>query len=222
MIEGLIGLKRGMTQYFNENGDVVPVTVVEVGPCPVVQVKTVDSDGYIGIQVGFGAITKKSVPKSQRAKFDKLATVAKALPGQDKSDVKPQRMLREFRPLENSKLPQVGQLLDVATVFDKVTKVKVTGISKGKGFQGVVRRHHFGGGKRSHGSCFHRRPGAIGCRAWPGRIHKGKRMAGHMGAEQVTVRNIELAKMDTDRNLLYLKGSVPGPIGAYVLIRREH
>lgn len=220
MIDGLIGRKRGMTQIYSDTGDIIPVTVVEVGPCPVVQVKTEKTDGYTAVQVGFDSINKKQLPRAVREKYKALAEAAKKVAGQERAEVKPQRVLQEFRPLKADGLPQVGQLLDVS-IFDDVKKIKVSGISKGKGFQGVMFRHHFGGGGAAHGSCFHRRPGAIGCRAFPGRIHKGKRMGGHMGHERVTVRGLTIARVNKDLNLLYIKGAVPGPIDGFVTIRRQ-
>jgi large subunit ribosomal protein L3 len=209
-----------MTQVFTETGEVVPVTVIEVGPCPVVQVKTARTDGYLAVQVGFGAITKKWVPRGMREKYKALAEAAKKVAGQDRVELKPQRVLREFKPLKADTLPQVGQVLDVS-IFDGVQTVRVTGISKGKGFQGVMRRHKFAGGGAAHGSCFHRRPGAIGCRAFPGRIHKGKRMGGHMGHVRVTVRGLAVVKSNRELNLLYIRGAVPGPIGGLVMVRRQ-
>ena len=219
MIDGLIGRKRGMTQIFTEEGNVIPVTVVEVGPCPVVQVKTPKSDGYTAVQVGFDSITKKALPKAIREKYKVLADTAKKYPGQERVELKPQRVLKEFRPLKAEALPTVGQLLDVS-IFDGVKLVRVTGVSKGKGFQGVMFRHHFGGGGAAHGSCFHRRPGAIGCRAFPGKIHKGKRMGGHMGHRQITTRGLTIARINKELNLLFIRGAVPGPIDGFVTIRR--
>ena len=219
MIDGLIGRKRGMTQIFTEKGDVIPVTVLEVGPCPVVQVKTPQTDGYLAVQVGFDGLTKKSLPKAIREKYKALAEVAKKVEGQGSLELKPQRLLKEFKPLKEATLPVVGQVLNVS-VFEGVEVVRVTGVTKGKGFQGVMRRHKFAGGGAAHGSCFHRRPGAIGCRAFPGKIHKGKRMGGHMGHVQVTVSNLTVAQTNTELNLLYIHGAVPGPINGFVTIRR--
>jgi len=217
MIEGLIGRKRGMTQIFTETGEVIPVTVVEAGPCPVTQVKTEKKDGYVAIQVGFGAITKKDLPQATKKRYKALAEAAKTVAGQDRMDLKPQRMHQEFRLRVDGKVPELGQFLDVS-IFEGVKMLKVAGVTKGKGSQGVVRRHGFAGGGAAHGSCFHRRPGAIGCRAFPGRIHKGKRMGGHMGHVHVTTTGLTLVKIDKDRNLLFIKGSVPGPINGYVTV----
>ncbi|MBI2944711.1 MAG: 50S ribosomal protein L3 [Candidatus Wallbacteria bacterium] len=204
MINGLIGKKMGMTQLFAQDGTVTPVTVIQAGPCPVVQVKTAANDGYEAVQVGFDELTKKKLPKAIKERFSKL-------------NVPAQRVLKEFRPLEAGKLPAVGTVLNVK-VFEKAKQVKVTGTSKGKGFQGVVRRHGFGGGGRTHGSNFHRAPGAVGCRTTPGEVHKGKRMAGHMGHRQVTARNLVVVKVDPDKNLLYVRGAVPGPINGFVTV----
>ena len=219
MINGLIGRKRGMTQIFTDTGDVEPVTVVEVGPCPVVQVKTPKTDGYTAVQVGFDSITKKALPKAVREKYKALADVVKKVPGQERVELKPQRVLREFAPLKTEELPALGQMLDVS-VFDGVKLIRVTGTSKGKGFQGVMFRHHFGGGGAAHGSCFHRRPGAIGCRAFPGKIHKGKRMGGHMGMRRVTTSGLTIARVNKELNLIFIRGAVPGPINGFVMIRR--
>lgn len=219
MIDGLIGRKRGMTQIYTETGDAIPVTVVEVGPCPVIQVKTPKTDGYTAVQVGFDNITKKALPKAVREKYKVLADVVKKVAGQEKFELKPQRVLKEFKPLNAEALPALGQVLDVS-VLDGVTLIRVTGTSKGKGFQGVMFRHNFGGGGAAHGSCFHRRPGAIGCRAFPGKIHKGKRMGGHMGHRQITTRGLTIAKVNKELNLLYIRGAVPGPINGFVTIRR--
>jgi len=196
------------------------VTVLEVGPCPVVQLKKQETDGYVAVQVGFDSVTKKALPRATREKYKALADEAKKVAGQEKVELKPQRLLREFKLLKADASPALGQLLDVS-VFDDVKMVKVTGVSKGKGTQGVMRRHHFRGGGAAHGSCFHRRPGAIGCRAFPGRIHKGKRMGGHMGHETVTQRGLTLVQADKERNLLYIRGAVPGPINGFVVVRRQ-
>lgn len=219
MIDGLIGRKRGMTQIFTDTGDVVPVTVIEVGPCPVVQVKTPKTDGYTAVQVGFDSITKKALPRAVREKYKALADVVKKVAGQERVELKPQRVLKEFAPLKADALPALGQLLDVS-IFEGVKLVRVTGVSKGKGFQGVMFRHHFAGGGAAHGSCFHRRPGAIGCRAFPGKIHKGKRMGGHMGHRQITTRGLTIARVNKELNLLFIRGAVPGPIDGFVTIRR--
>jgi len=204
---GIIGKKIGMSQIFNANGEIVPVTVIEAGPCPVIQVKTVENDGYAAIQVGF-------LPKPERL-------VNKPLMGHcKKAGQPPYRHLQEFRDVESAYC-QAGSIIR-AEVFKAGDKVFVTGISKGKGFQGVVRRHHFSGGPRTHGqSDRHRAPGSIGASAYPSRVIKGVRMAGQMGSERVTVRHLEIARVDPENNLIYIKGAVPGSKNSIVTIRRH-
>jgi large subunit ribosomal protein L3 len=205
MIKGLIGRKLGMTQLFDEEkGTATPVTVLEVGPCPVIQVKTKENDGYEAVQVGFGAMKKKSATRPQLVRFEKL-------------NLDPSRILREFGPKEPGKLPQPSEMIDVS-IFEGVTKVNVVGTSKGKGFQGVQKRWGFRGGPATHGSTFHRRPGAIGMRMTPGEVAKGKKMPGHMGSERVTQKGLSVERIDVERNLLYVKGSVPGPRSGVILI----
>ncbi len=202
MLNGMLGRKIGMTQFFTEGGERVPVTVVEVGPVTVVQVKTMETDGYEGVQVGFVPITKeKHINKPTRGHF---------------KDVKPTRYLREFRADDISQM-KPGQTIDLS-IFKEGEIVNVAGTSKGKGFQGVVKRHHFAGGVDTHGSNFHRRPGSIGNRKFPGRVFKGKRMGGHMGHERVTVRNLVIAKLLPEKNLILIRGSTPGPNGGLVEI----
>ncbi|MBI4871817.1 MAG: 50S ribosomal protein L3 [Candidatus Riflebacteria bacterium] len=213
MLTGLIVKKMGMTQLFAADGTVTAVTVLRVGPCPVVQVKTVEKDGYEAAQVAFDEIYQDP----QKKKRIRLPNPAKAKYA--KVGVAPHRILREFAPVDRGQLPQVGTVVDVK-LFDQVERVKVTGTTKGKGFQGVVRRHGFRGGSRTHGSDFHRAPGAVGCRTTPGEVHKGKRMGGHMGNQRMSVRNLMVAKVDADRNLLYVRGAVPGPINGYVTVSR--
>ncbi|MBI3892839.1 MAG: 50S ribosomal protein L3, partial [Candidatus Wallbacteria bacterium] len=171
---------------------------------PVIQVKTQKTDGYEAVQVGFDELTKKKLPRCVKERFAKL-------------NVPPQRVLHEFKPLEAGKLPAVGTVLNVK-VFEKAKTVRVTGTSKGKGFQGVVRRHGFAGGSRTHGSNFHRAPGSVGNRTTPGEVHRGKRMGGHMGHAQVTLRDVTVMKVDPDKNLLYVRGAVPGPINGFVTV----
>lgn len=198
MIQGLIGRKLGMTQLFDEeNGTATPVTVIEVGPCPVVQVRTVAADGYEAVQVGFGARKEKRTTKPMRGHFKKAG-------------VEPTRILREFAPAEAGKLPELASTIDVS-IFEGVAKVNVVGTSKGKGTQGVVKRWGMAGGPATHGSNFHRRPGSIGMRMTPGETNKGKKMAGRMGNERVTVQGLQVQRVDAEKNLLYVKGSVPGP-----------
>ena len=206
---GLIGKKVGMTQLFDENGKVVPVTVIEAGPCPVVQRKTAASDGYEAIQIGF-----QPEPKAKR--------VTKPLRGHfERAKVAPQKRLREFR-LEspvNSEYA-VGQVLTVA-LFAVGEKVSVTGVSKGKGFQGGVKRWGYLGGPETHGSMFHRAPGSIGASSFPSRVFKGQKMPGQMGARRITQVGLRVHSVDSEENLILVKGAVPGPKNAIVEIREE-
>ena len=205
MISGLLGRKIGMTRIFTESGERVPVTVVEVGPVTVVQVKTKESDGYEGVQVGYQPITKeKHVNKPMRGHF---------------KQVQPMRHLREFRADDISAL-QVGQTIDLS-IFSEGEHVNVAGTSKGRGFQGVIKRHNFSGGPGGHGSKFHRQPGSIGNRTFPGRVFPGKRMPGHMGAKRVTVRNLEITKVVPEKNLVLIRGAIPSHRGGLVeLLKR--
>ncbi|MEE8396016.1 MAG: 50S ribosomal protein L3 [bacterium] len=204
MLQGILGKKIGMTQIFSEAGQRITVTVVEAGPVTVVQVKNLARDGYESVQVGFEPITKqKKITRPQAGHF---------------KDVPPTRHLKEF-PAEDIAQVQVGQTFDL-TIFAEGEMVDVSGISKGKGFQGVIRRYGFKGGPESHGSRFHRRPGAIGNRTDPGRVFKGKKMPGHMGAERVTIRNLEIQRVIPEKNLLLIKGSIPSHNGALIEIRK--
>jgi len=207
MANGIIGKKLGMTQIFNEKGQIVPVTVIQAGPCVVVQRKTAVKDGYDAIQIGFiDAVSGKRASKPEKGHCEKRG-------------VAPVRVLREMHVDAESPLKEGDSLL--VDAFQEKAKVHVTGVSKGKGFAGVVKRHHFGGGRASHGSMFHRAPGSIGGSSDPSRVFPGTRMGGHMGAEQVTVRNLEVARIDVENNLLLVKGAIPGPKGGYVVIRQE-
>jgi len=207
MANGIIGKKLGMTQIFNDKGQVLPVTVIQAGPCVVVQRKTVSKDGYDAVQMGFvDAVAGKRASKPEKGHCEKHG-------------VAPARVLREMRVDADSALKEGDSVL--VNAFKENSRVNVTGVSKGKGFAGVVKRHHFAGGRASHGSMFHRAPGSIGGSSDPSRVFPGIRMGGHMGAEQVTVRNLEVAKIDAENNLLLIKGAVPGPKGGYVVIRQE-
>jgi len=204
MALGILGKKLGMTRIFNQDGNIVPVTVIEAGPCPVLQVKTKDKDGYVAIQVGF------------QEKREKLAT--KAMLGHfKKSNAKPQRFVREFR-LDNIEQYKVGQniLVDIFTPGDCVD---IIGTSIGKGFQGGVKRHHWRGGPESHGSMHHRAVGSIGGSSDPSRVYKGQRFPGRMGNAQVTVQNLEIIKVDKENNLLAVRGAVPGSDGTLLVVR---
>ena len=204
MLQGMLGRKIGMTQIFNEAGERIPVTVVEMGPMTVVQIKTLEKDGYESVQLGYDPITKeKHITRPMKGHF---------------KDVPPTRHLREFAVPDVSQV-EVGQSFDL-TIFSEGEKVNVSGISKGKGFQGVMKRHGFKGGPGAHGSRFHRRPGSIGNSTTPGRVFPGKRMPGHMGAERVTVRNLEIQKVIPEKNLLLIKGAIPSHNGALVEVRK--
>lgn len=203
MIQGLLGRKIGMTQVFGPTGEVIPVTVLEVGPCVVTQIRTKERDGYEAVQLGFGEVSAKSLTRPRQGHLKAAGRLV--------------RHLREFAA-DNIEEHTVGQVL-TADVFQAGQLVDVTGTSKGRGFQGVVKRHGFGGGRASHGATrIHRAPGSIGAGTNPSRVIKGKRMPGHMGDEQQTVRNIRVAKVDAERNLIYLRGAVPGPVNGVVYI----
>lgn len=203
---GLIGKKIGMTRIFTEEGVAVPVTVVEAGPCPVLQVKTEEADGYRAIQLGFGAQKAKRTTKAELG-HAKKANV-EAAPA----------ILREFAPSEGEEYA-LGQALTVE-LFEAGDEVKVTGTSKGRGFQGVVKRHGFAGRPGSHGHPMSRNPGSMGPGTDPSRVIKGKKLPGQMGSVRKTIRNIEVVRVDSERNLLFLKGGVPGSRNSYVLITK--
>jgi large subunit ribosomal protein L3 len=206
-VQGIIGRKVGMTQVYAEDGQAIPATVIEAGPCVVVQRKSKGKDGYSAVQVGLvEPRTVKRVTKAMKGHFEKAG-----LP--------PCRVLREF-PVEDGAEVKVGDRLSVE-LFAAGDRVRVTGISKGKGFQGVVKRHHFRGGAATHGSMFHRAPGSIGASAFPSRVLKGMRAGGHMGSDRVTVRNVEVVRVDAGNNILVLRGSIPGAGGSYVVIRKK-
>jgi large subunit ribosomal protein L3 len=203
MIQGLIGRKLGMTQIFDDTGVVHPVTVIECGPNVVTQIKKTDKDGYEAIQLGFGLDKRLNKPEQGHRRASGFMS----------------RTLREL-PADNVEEFEVGQVLKADT-FETGETVDVTGTSKGRGFQGGVKRHGFHGGPKTHGqSDRHRAPGSIGSSATPGRVFKGLRMAGHMGHERVTVQNLTVLRVDPERNLLLIQGSVPGPINGVVLVRR--
>ena len=204
MINAIYGKKIGMTQIFNEDDRVVPVTVIVAEPNKVCQVKTTETDGYEAVQLGFGTIKEKKVNKPMAGHFAKQG-------------IAPTRYLREVR-VENASEYKPGDEQTVAAFAD-VKKVDVTGTSKGKGFQGVIKRHGFGGGRSTHGSHFHRIPGSIGQCATPSRVFKGVRLPGHMGCDTVTVKNLEVVRVDTDQNLILVKGSVPGGKNGIVRVR---
>ena len=205
MQKALIGKKIGMTQIFDEKGKVVPVTVVEAGPCVVSQLKTVETDGYCAVQVGFGDIKPKHVTKPLQGHFKK-------------ADVAPKRILKEFR-FDDCSGFELGQIIK-ADVFETGDKVDVTGKSKGKGYAGVIKRWNFGRLKETHGSGpVARHGGSMGACSSPSRVWKGKKMAGHLGAERVTVQNLTVVKIDAENNLIAIKGAVPGANGGIVVIK---
>jgi large subunit ribosomal protein L3 len=206
---GIIGKKLGMTQIFEETGVVVPVTVIEAGPCSVVQVRTQEKEGYQAVQLGFG---EKKATRATRAEAGHAGKAGlTAAPA----------VLREFSVAGDDSTPSVGDQVTVG-IFEVGARVKVTGTTKGRGFQGVVKRHGFAGGRASHGATrIHRAPGSIGAGTNPSRVIKGKRMPGHMGDAQQTVRNLRVAKVDAERNLLYIRGAVPGPVNGYVFITQQ-
>ncbi len=206
-VQGIIGRKVGMTQVYAEDGQAIPATVIEAGPCVVVQRKSKGKDGYSAVQVG---LVEPRVVKR----------VTRAMKGHfEKAGLPPCRVLREFR-VEDGAEVKVGDRFSVE-LFAAGDRVRVTGISKGKGFQGVVKRHHFRGGAATHGSMFHRAPGSIGASAFPSRVLKGMRAGGHMGSDRVTVRNVEVVRVDAGKNILVVKGSIPGAGGSYVVIRKK-
>lgn len=204
MQKGIIGKKIGMTQIFDENGKVVPVTVVEAGPCVVSQKKTVENDGYAAVQIGFGDLKAYKVKKPMAGHFAK-------------ANVAPKRTLREFR-FDDIDAYNVGDLVK-ADVFAAGDKVDVTGTSKGKGYAGVIKRWNFQRLKESHGSGpVARHGGSIGSCSDPSRVYPGKKMAGHLGSERVTVQNLQVVKVDAENNLIAIKGAIPGPNGGTVVI----
>ncbi len=205
MQKALIGKKIGMTQIFDEKGKVVPVTVIEAGPCVVSQKKTPETDGYEAVQFGFGDIKPKHVTKPLAGHFKK-------------ADVAPKRILKEFR-FDDCSAYELGAIVK-ADIFENGNKVDVTGKSKGKGYAGVIKRWNFGRLKESHGSGpVARHGGSMGACSSPSRVWKGKKMAGHLGAERVTVQNLTVVKVDAENNLLAIKGAVPGPNGGYVVVK---
>jgi large subunit ribosomal protein L3 len=208
MVNGIIGKKLGMTQLFAPDGSVTPVTVIKAGPCIVVQKKTVNTDGYDAVQLG---LVEEKAPRK----------VNKPTEGHFKrAGVPPTRVLREVRLQASEDGTNVGDKV-LVDIFNENDLVEIIGRSKGRGFAGFIKRHGFGGGRATHGSMFHRAPGGIGASAYPSRVIKGTKMAGHMGNEQKTVKNLRVVAIDTDKNLLMIHGAVPGPTGAYVLIKKS-
>lgn len=205
MVNGIIGKKVGMTQLFLEDGTLEPATVLQAGPCVVVQAKTAQADGYEAVQIGL-------VERKYKANKPTIGHFKKA-------NVPPTRVRREVDVAKGADVPAPGAQV-LVSIFNQGERVDVVGTSKGHGFQGVVKRHHFGGGESSHGSMFHRAPGSIGASSYPSRVMPGMRAHGHMGVDRVTVRNLKVLKVDAENNLLLVKGSVPGANGGYVIIRK--
>lgn len=204
---GLLGKKTGMTRIFDDNGNVIPVTIVEAGPCYVTQIKTKEKDGYSAVQLGFDEKKPKNVSKPLLGHFNK-------------ANVTPKRVLSEFCNYDLKEI-KLGQEITV-DIFSVGDKISVQGISKGKGFQGVVKRHGFGGGSVTHGQSDRlRAPGSIGASSYPSRVFKGQRMAGRMGGAKVTIRNLQVVKIDKEQNLIFIKGAIPGHINSYVKLSKK-
>jgi len=205
MTVGILGRKLGMSQVFREDGRVIPVTVIEAGPCNVLQLKTKTKDGYDAVQIGFGEKKEKNINKPDLGKFKKI-------------NVSPKRFVREIRTLPEQKF-ELGQQIKV-DIFAAGDAVDVVGTSIGKGFQGGMKRWHWKGGKKTHGSMSHRRPGSIGSSTTPGRVIRGHHLPGRMGGDIVTVQNLEVVKIDADNNLLLLEGAVPGATNSLLVIKK--
>jgi large subunit ribosomal protein L3 len=203
MKKAILGRKIGMTQIFDGDGKVIPVTVIEAGPCTVVQIKNMDNDGYEAVQLGFGEVKEKKLVRPKKGHFKK-------------ANVAPVKYLREFRLEEITN--NVGDIIK-ADIFENGEIIDVTGTTKGKGFQGVIKRHGQSRGPMSHGSMYHRRPGSMGATSTPGRVFKGKKLPGRMGSDTVTIQNLEVVRVDLDKNVLLVKGSVPGSKGTILKIK---
>jgi large subunit ribosomal protein L3 len=201
----ILGKKIGMTQIFDENGIVIPVTVIQAGPCAVVQKRTYENDGYTAIKLGFEEVPEKKLNRPEKGLFTKIKVASR-------------RYLREFRT-ENIDKYEIGQDIKVADMFSAGDRVDVSGISKGKGYQGTIKRYGQKGGGETHGSMYHRRVGSMGAGTSPGRVFKGKKQPGHMGADKVTIQNLDVVRVDNEKNLLLVKGAVPGPRGGLIVVR---
>lgn len=206
MVSGLLGKKLGQARIFTESGRSVHVTLLEAGPCQVVQRKTEEQDGYEAVQLGYGERKKARCTKPEQGHFKKA--------GMD-----PKKVLREFRVDGESELKAGDEIS--ASIFEAGERVDITGVSKGRGFAGVHRRHHFGGGPGGHGSNFHRRPGSIGQSADPSKVYKGKKLPGQMGNKRVTVQNLEVVRVDTEKNIIVVRGAVPGAVGGVVIVKKS-
>jgi len=206
MVTGIIGRKVGMTQVFDPDGTVHPATVIKAGPCVVVQAKTTQTDGYEAIQLGLVEETPAKANKPTAGHFKK-------------ANVPPTRVRREVQLAKGAEAPKVGEQV-LASIFANGERVDVVGTGRGKGFQGVVKRHHFAGGAATHGSMFHRAPGSIGASSFPSRVIKGMRGAGRMGGGRVTIRNLKVLRVDADNHLLLVEGGIPGAPSGYVIVRK--
>ncbi len=217
-MHALIGRKLRMTQLWNDKGEVVPVTILQAGPCAVLQIKSKQTkDGYTAVQLGFDPVSpRKGKGGNPGTPRGNKATIGHA----KKANSTPHHFLKEIRLKDDAKLPEVGSTIKVDAVFKDVKEVDVCGTSKGHGFAGVMKRHHFSGGMATHGSKFMREPGAIAFNQSPGRVMAGKRMPGHFGDARRTVRNLEVVKVEAEFDLLWVKGGVPGPVGGYVTIEK--
>ncbi len=201
----ILGKKIGMTQVFNDAGLAIPVTVIQAGPCAVVQKKTVENDGYTAVKLGFSEVQEKKLNKPDKGLFAKIKVTSR-------------KFLKEFRTDDVDKY-EVGQEVKVADMFADGDIIDVSGISKGKGFQGTIKRYGQKGGPETHGSMYHRRVGSMGAGTSPGRVYKGKKQPGHMGTDKITIQNLNVVKVDAERNLLLVKGAVPGPKGGLIIVK---
>lgn len=224
MTKGILGRKVGMTQIFQEDGKAVPVTVLEAGPCSVLQVRSVDRDGYNAIQIGFLDKPRRLSPRSERGHVAAISSIrskklkAAGIEAPAKAGCEPKKFVREFRDATGA----VGEEIKVS-VFDGVKSVDITGITKGCGFQGTMKKHNFKGQRATHGvKKVHRHPGGTGAGTYPGNTIKGKKMAGRYGTDRVTMRNLKVVRVDAENNLLLVCGAVPGPAGGYVIIRETN
>ena len=202
---GILGKKIGMTQVFTKNGERIPVSVLQAGPCTITQRKTAKTDGYSAVQLGFEEVDFQKLNRPERGHFQK-------------KKLKAFRYLKEFQVEEGDSL-ELGQVIDLAS-FKEGEKIDVTGASKGKGFQGVIKRHHKAGGPKTHGSGFHRSTGSIGQRTYPGKVFKNMKLPGHMGARQVSTQNLEVVEVRVEQNLLFVRGSIPGAVNGLVVIKK--
>jgi large subunit ribosomal protein L3 len=205
MSKFMMGKKIGMTQVFTEEGLSIPVTVIQAGPLTVVQKKTVDNDGYSALKLGYQDVSEKRLSKPEKGQFSKVK-------------VAPKKILKEFRSNDTASF-EVGSEIKVDAMFQSGDRVDVSGISKGKGFQGTIKRYGQKGGPETHGSMYHRRVGSMGSNTSPARVFKGKKLPGHMGVDKITVQNLDVVRVDAERNLLLIKGAVPGPRGGLLVIK---